>query len=101
MADKYNCKVVGWLGRRKGCPNGYAITIGQTTYYSVSSLQVAGDPTWRRHEDRHKWQWKEEGFLRFLVMYLWYSFTLGYDLNPYELDAREAEKRVGSPLKKK
>ncbi len=100
MADKYNCKVVRWLGRRKGYPNGYAITIGQTTYYSAPEAEVRRDVSWMAHEDRHKWQWREEGFFRFLVMYLWYSYIFGYNENPYEMDARAAAKRAGSPLRK-
>ena len=89
--DKYN----HWLGKLFGKmadETNYAVTIGQTTYYSCSESLVT--PRWRRHEDEHKRQWAAEGRIRFLVKYLWYQMKYGYYENPYELDAREAEEMV-------
>lgn len=87
--DKYN----HWLGRLfslifyNGKP--YAVTLGQTTYYSGPSTDVS--PQWRRHEDEHKKQWARHGKVRFLIKYLWYLVTKSYIMNPYEIEAREAE----------
>lgn len=91
MTDRYNSRFAAWVGRRCNAPGGWAITIGQTTFYSVSKDEVDADPKWRRHEDRHKAQWKETGFLKFAVLYLWYSHRFGYFGNPFEVDARKAE----------
>jgi hypothetical protein len=66
----------------------WAITLGQTTYYSVRQSQV--DAAWRRHEDCHKRQWQRDGRLRFLIRYLWQLATKGYNAIDYEVEARAA-----------
>ncbi len=87
--DKYN----HWLGRLfslifyNGKP--YAVTLGQTTYYSGPSTDVS--PQWRRHEDEHKKQWARHGKVRFLSRYIWQWITKGYDKIDYEVEARAAE----------
>lgn len=55
----------------KGKP--YAITLGQTTYYSCYAYQVSDK--WRKHEDEHKKQWKEDGKIKFTSRYLWQWVT--------------------------
>ena len=35
---------------------------------------------------------KRDGKLRFAVQYLWWSLRYGYRNNPYEIEAREAER---------
>lgn len=82
--DKYS----HWLGRLFGFFNGsdyYAVTFGQTTYYSCPAHFVT--PKWRAHEDKHKEQYRQEGNLKFLVKYIWYQIKYGYKANPYELKA--------------
>ena len=86
--DRYNSKLAIYLARKRGVPN-WAITIGQTSYFSCSEAQV--DPAWHRHEDRHKAQWREQGFFKFLWLYLKYSRDVGYFNNPFEIDARAHE----------
>jgi len=82
--NKYN----HWLGKlfatlfNKG--NLYAVTIGQTTYYSCSAADV-GD-RWRRHEDKHKEQWKRDKW-KFLASYLYQWATKGYKEISYEKEA--------------
>jgi len=70
----------------------WAVTIGQTTWYSVPKEQV--DDAWRRHEDEHKRQWQEEGRLKFATKYLWYQARYGYQNNPYEIEARQSSKEA-------
>ena len=83
--DKYDQKWVSTVfGERR-----WAITLGQTTYYSVQWQEV--DYAWRKHEDKHKQQWKQEGLIKFAVKYLWYQLIKGYKNNPYEIEARQAE----------
>ena len=89
--DKYN----HWLGRLfslifyNGKP--YAVTLGQTTYYSGPSTDVS--PQWRRHEDEHKKQWARHGKARFLSRYIWQWITrnFNHDRIDYEIEAQEAE----------
>lgn len=45
-----------------------------------------------QHELKHLEQMKRDGKLRFAVQYLWWSLRYGYRNNPYEIEAREAEK---------
>lgn len=65
----------------------WAITIGQTTYYSVPESEV--NPSWRLHEDVHKQQWKKKGRIRFAFSYTYYNIFKGYKHNPYEIEARK------------
>jgi len=80
--DKYS----HWLPRiiGLGCP--WAITLGQTAYYSVPENVVSSG--WRQHEDTHKVQWARDGWLKFSIMYVYYLVRRGYRQNPYEIEAR-------------
>lgn len=85
--DIYNSKIaamVGWLNK---APHGYAVTISKsTTLYSVP-IDVVSD-SWRAHEDCHKQQISNEGWLLFMCKYLFWNITKGYQNNPYEIAAR-------------
>jgi hypothetical protein len=83
MADRYNQSWV--LSLAQPGYKRWAITIGQTTYYSCSEPQV--DEGWRNHENIHKSQWKKYGW-RFALMYLKES-KKGYEKNKYEVEANE------------
>jgi hypothetical protein len=48
------------------------------------------------HEREHINQMIREGVAKFLVKYIYYWFKVGYDNNPYELEAREAAKKLNS-----
>lgn len=45
-----------------------------------------------RHEMVHVEQMRRDGVLWFLARYLWWSVRYGYRLNPYEVEARRAER---------
>ena len=88
--DKYN----HWLGKLFWLIFGkvgqeYAVTLGQTTYYSCSFTDT--NYRWRTHENCHKKQWKRDGAWRFIVTYLYDYVTVGYLENRYEKEARTAE----------
>jgi hypothetical protein len=89
MGDRYNQNWVLWFRPDRSWTSN-AITIGQTAYYSLPENLV--DAAWRRHEDCHKEQWKREGALLFILKYFWYSIRYGYQMNPFEIAARKAEK---------
>ena len=86
--DKYN----HWLAKLVRVLNPSwtqcAITLGQTTYYSCYRDEV--DAAWRAHEDTHKKQFKRDGWVKFFVLYLWWTMWHGYDFNPYEVEAEQA-----------
>lgn len=46
-----------------------------------------------RHEVEHLRQIKRDGRVLFSVKYLWWLCRYGYWLNPYEIQAREAEEQ--------
>jgi len=83
--DKYNSSIPK-LFQPMPFEGEWAITIGQTVYFTCDSCYV-GD-AWHRHEDKHKEQWKREGCLKFLVKYFWYNLMYGYQNNPFEVEAR-------------
>ena len=87
--DKFNQKWVRifCLFRSKT----WAITLGQTTFYSASKEFVSEDLKWQRHENKHKEQWEKEGLFFFPLKYLFYSIRYGYKNNPYEIEARSCE----------
>ena len=87
--DKYSRRWVNWIFNPYGVYKSYAITLGQTTYFSCPSEDVSA--AWHRHEDKHKEQWKKNGIIKFSILYLWYSLWNGYYLNPFEVEARKAE----------
>jgi len=88
MADVYNSKVAKLLAKIMK-KQGMALVIGQTVYYSMSEAEVG--PRLRRHENRHKQQYKENGFFKFIFLYIFYTIKYGYRNNPFEVDARNHE----------
>lgn len=47
-----------------------------------------------RHERKHEEQAARYGWLVFLARYFWYQMRYGYNNNPFEIEARQAERRV-------
>jgi hypothetical protein len=81
VKNKYNQKWVAKLINKEK----WAITLGQTTYYSCPRYEVSRE--WEWHEDYHKKQWKDAGAIKFVLIYLWYTLRYGYSHNPYEMAA--------------
>lgn len=46
----------------------------------------------KRHEMSHAAQYERMGRWRFLAVYCWYALRHGYDQNPLEIEARQAER---------
>ena len=100
MMDRYSSRLPLVLA-----PKGetrWAVTLGQTTWYSVPSSEV--DAAWRRHEECHKRQYARDGVLRFLLRYIWeylrgrlrgLTATEAYRQISYEVEARKAEEKNG------
>lgn len=45
----------------------------------------------RKHELMHIEQIKRDGVFKYMIRYNWYWVTVGYEKNPYEIEARKAE----------
>lgn len=69
-----------------------AIVIGKTIHlHNATGQQLLQNKRWLQHELCHVKQFKQYGFLSFIVKYLWESFNKGYFNNKFEIEAREAE----------
>jgi hypothetical protein len=85
-----------WLAKlasKKLGTNNCAIVWKQTVHlYNASKGELLQNEAWLRHELAHVTQWKQHGTWRFLLKYSWYSIRFGYYNNPFEIEARHAEK---------
>jgi len=82
--DKYN----HWVGKLFkslfGKGSEYAVTLGQTTYYSCPAGNVGS--RWEWHENKHKEQWARDGRLKFALRYVWQWVVKGHDKIDYEIE---------------
>ncbi len=71
---------------------GAAIVFGRTIYlHKVSRDQLLKNIPYLRHEIAHVLQYEREGYFSFLAKYLWYSLRFGYQNNPFEREAQQAQ----------
>jgi hypothetical protein len=69
-----------------------ALVLGSTIHlYNVTKQDFLADKAWVRHELCHIRQYKEHGFVNFLLKYVWESIKKGYYNNKFEVEARAAE----------
>ena len=80
------------LAAKKLRKSNMAIVIGKTIHlYGSTKENFLSNPKWLKHEVCHVKQFREHGFIPFLVKYLWESIRKGYYNNKYEVEARAAE----------
>ncbi len=80
------------LAAKKLKTKNVAIVIGKTIHlYNVSAKHFLNEKKWLKHEACHIRQFQENGFLPFIVKYLWESIQHGYFNNRFEAEARLAE----------
>lgn len=65
------------------------ITLGSHVYF-LRERALVNDAS-LRHELAHVDQWHRLGVVRFLALYLWQTLRVGYQANPFEVEARAAE----------
>lgn len=94
IKEHYNQKWVEYLGAG-------AVTFGNHIFYVQQQERVR--PYLRNHEMKHVEQYEKYGLIGFLVVYLyWYlvgrfnglSHWEAYEKIPFEVEAREAERRT-------
>lgn len=69
-----------------------AIVMGNTIHlYNTSKHDFLQNQCWLKHELCHVRQFKQHGYVQFLVKYLYESIKVGYYNNKFEAAAREAE----------
>jgi hypothetical protein len=70
-----------------------AIVLGNTIHLrNTTQQEFLQDKKWVKHELCHVQQFKQYGYIGFLVKYLWESIRTGYQNNKFEIEARNAEK---------
>jgi uncharacterized protein (DUF2342 family) len=80
------------LAARKLNAHSVAIVIGKTIHlHNATRNDLLTNRRWLRHEMAHIRQFRDYGFLSFILMYLWESMLKGYHNNKYEAEARAAE----------
>lgn len=79
--------LLAWLMRRAGF-------LGWTSFWNVVYVLPGHEQNARllRHERCHLEQIERDGRLLFSIKYLWWLFRYGYRNNPYEIEARAAER---------
>ena len=79
--------LIRWYMERQGFK-------GWTSFWNTIYMMPGYENNERllRHERKHIEQIEREGRLVFAVKYLWWSWRVGYRDNPYEVEARAAEK---------
>ena len=92
---RYKSRENSWLAliaARKLKASSVAMVLGNTVHlWGTTKENFLADECWVRHELCHIKQFKEHGFIIFLIKYLWESMRHGYYNNKYEAEARAAE----------
>jgi len=70
-----------------------AIVLGKTIHlHNTSKADFLLDERWVKHERCQIKQFKEHGYIGFILKYIWESIKKGYFNNRFEVEARNAEK---------
>ncbi|MEJ7736014.1 MAG: DUF4157 domain-containing protein [Chitinophagaceae bacterium] len=88
---KENSFIAKWAAWKLGSTR-VAIVVGRTIHlHNTSRQEFIANNRWVRHEVAHIKQFREHGYLAFIMKYLWESIRKGYTNNKYEIEARRAE----------
>jgi hypothetical protein len=72
-----------------------AFTLGKTIHlYKASAAEFLNNEKWLRHELKHVEQFRQHGYINFVLLYLAETLKHGYYNNKYEVEARKAEQTV-------
>lgn len=72
-----------------------AIVLGSTIYlWNVSTKNFLQNEKWLKHELTHIKQFKQYGFLKFILLYFRQTWKNGYEKNKFELEATEEENKI-------
>ncbi len=95
MQIKFKIKERSWIARLAAIKlkaGSVAIVIGKTIHlHNASAMELMQNKRWLCHELKHVEQFRQHGFVPFIVKYLWESTLHGYRANKYEQEARDAE----------
>ena len=93
--NSFYIKENSWLAKiaaKKLRTSGVAMVLGNTIHlYNTSKEEFLQNTKWVKHELCHVQQFKQHGYLGFIIKYLWESLKKGYYNNQFEVEARKAE----------
>lgn len=93
--NDYSIKENSWIAKlaaKKLGTNNVAIVFGKTIHlHNTSKQDFLKDNRWVKHELCHIKQFQQNGFVTFIIKYLWESIKHGYYKNKFEVEARHAE----------
>lgn len=91
IAVKEKSWLAGIAAWKLGSP-AVAMVLGNTIHlHNISKADFFRNRRLLRHELCHVRQYRQHGFISFLVQYLWESICKGYHNNKFEVEARQAE----------
>ena len=69
-----------------------AMVLGKTIHlHNTTKANFLQDERWVKHELCHIKQFKDHGYVGFIIKYLWENKKKGYYNNRFEVEARKAE----------
>lgn len=78
-----------WLG-----VDNVAFTLGKTIHlHNATRHEFLDDERWVKHELKHVEQFRQYGFVNFVLRYIVETIRKGYHNNKYEVEARQAERQ--------
>ena len=93
--NNFNIKENSWLAKlaaKKLGNRSVAMVLGKTIHlHNTTSEEFLHNEKWVKHELCHIKQFKQHGYVCFIVKYLWESMNKGYYNNRFEVEARKAE----------
>ena len=85
---------LAWIAAKKLRADSVALVLGKTIHlHNTSKEAFLQNKRWLKHERCHIRQYKEHGFIGFIIKYLVESIRHGYHNNKYEIEARAAEEK--------
>ena len=85
---------LAWIAAKKLRSDSVVFVLGKTIHlHNTSKEAFLQNKRWLNHERCHIRQFKEHGFIGFIIKYLVESIRHGYHNNKYEIEARAAEEK--------
>jgi hypothetical protein len=86
--NSWIAKIAAWKLKSRSV----AIVFGSTIHlHHCSAADFLKNERWLKHEQCHIRQYRQHGYLGFILKYLWESLRRGYYNNKFEVEARAAE----------
>ncbi len=89
---KENSRLAAIAAKKLGTKS-VAMVFGNTIHlHGAGKEEFLKDTRWVKHELCHLQQYRQHGYIGFIIKYLWQTIRKGYYNNQFEVAARAAEK---------